>query len=214
MSAEAEHWEAAYSGGDAAVSWYQSEASTSLALIQAIADSDASVVDVGGGSSTLVDGLLASGDRRIAVLDLADNGLAISRQRLGSAADRVEWIVANVLEWRPPEPFDVWHDRAVLHFLTEEDERASYLASLRSALRVGGHAVIGTFAEDGPERCSGLAVRRYSPEELRTFLGPDFEFVSQRHELHQTPGGNQQSFNWLTARRLERLTSSSSSSSS
>ncbi len=202
MRAGAEHWEAAYSGGDASVSWYQSEATTSLELIQKVAAPHASVIDVGGGSSTLVDGLLASGHRNVAVLDLADNGLAISRHRLGAAAEQVDWIVANLLEWRSPELYDVWHDRAVLHFLTEDDERAQYLDALRSALEVGGHAVIGTFAEDGPERCSGLTVRRYSAEELRTFLGPEFEFVSEMHEHHQTPGGNQQSFNWLTARRI------------
>lgn len=202
MRAGAEHWEAAYSGGDATVSWHQSEASTSLELIQAATGSDASVIDIGGGSSTLVDGLVASGYREVTVLDLADNGLAISRHRLGPAAVQVDWIVADLLEWRPSESYDVWHDRAVLHFLTKENERAQYLDALRSALKIGGHAVIGTFAEDGPERCSGLDVRRYSPEDLRTFLGPDFEFVSETHELHQTPGGNQQSFNWLTARRV------------
>lgn len=202
MRAGAEHWEAAYSGGDASVSWYQPEARTSLKLIKAAAGPDASVIDVGGGSSTLVDGLVASGYRKITVLDLADNGLAISRHRLGPAAVQVDWIVANILEWRPSERCDVWHDRAVLHFLTKEDERTQYLDTLHSALEIGGHAVIGTFAEDGPERCSGLEVRRYSPEDLRTFLGPDFEFVSEMHELHETPGGNQQSFNWLTARRI------------
>lgn len=202
MDAGAEHWEAAYSGGDATVSWYQSEATTSLDLIQAVTGTDASVIDIGGGSSTLVDGLVANGFRKITVLDLADNGLAISRHRLGPAAAQVDWIVANLLEWTSPEPYEVWHDRAVLHFLTGEDERAQYLDALRTALKVGGYAVIGTFAEDGPEQCSGLAVRRYSPAELRSFLGPDFEIVSEMHELHQTPGGNQQSFNWLTARRI------------
>ena len=201
MRAGTEHWEAAYSGGDASVSWYQSEANTSLKLIQAAAGRDASVIDVGGGSSTLVDGLVESGYRKITVLDLADNGLAISRHRLGPAAVQVDWVVANILEWRPSERYDVWHDRAVLHFLTKDDERSRYLDTLHSALEIGGHAVIGTFAEDGPERCSGLDVRRYSPEDLRAFLGPDFEFVSEMHELHKTPGGNQQSFNWLTARR-------------
>lgn len=210
MDAGAEHWEAAYTGGDSSVSWYQSEATTSLELIQAVAGSDASVIDIGGGSSTLVDGLVANGFRKNTVLDLADNGLAISRHRMGPAAAQVDWIVANLLEWRSPELYDVWHDRAVLHFLTKENERAQYLDALRSALEIGGHAVIGTFAEDGPERCSGLDVRRYSPEALRTFLGSDFEFVSESHELHQTPGGNQQSFNWLTARRIGGPASSSS----
>ncbi|MGK2878601.1 MAG: class I SAM-dependent methyltransferase [Solirubrobacterales bacterium] len=201
MSSGTEHWNAAYSGGDSAVSWFQAEARTSLDLIGSVADSRASVIDVGGGSSRLVDGLIDRGHADLAVLDLADTGLEISRRRLGVKADDVEWIVADLLEWEPPRTYDVWHDRAVLHFLTDEDERQAYLAALRSALNVGGHAVIGVFAEDGPERCSGLAVRRYSLGDLRDLLGGDFETVGSMRELHRTPGGNQQAFNWLVARR-------------
>lgn len=196
------HWASAYGDGDTGVSWYQLEAETSQRLIASVAGSEASVIDVGGGSSPLVDALLARGHRDLAVLDLADNGLAISRQRLGAAAEDVEWIVANLLDWHPSRRYDVWHDRAVLHFLTEEDDRASYLETLRSAVELGGHVVIGVFAEDGPEKCSGLAVRRHAPEDLESFLGPDFDAVSSEREMHGTPGGNQQSFNWLTARRV------------
>jgi trans-aconitate methyltransferase len=123
--------------------------------------------------------------------------------RLGESAINVDWIVADLLSWRPSRKYDVWHDRAVLHFLTEESERSGYLDALRSALEVGGHVVIGVFAEDGPEQCSGLMVRRYSRGDLEDLLGPEFQSVDSTRELHGTPGGNQQSFTWLTARRVK-----------
>ncbi|MBJ7458549.1 MAG: class I SAM-dependent methyltransferase [Thermoleophilaceae bacterium] len=201
MHSGTEHWNAAYAGGDDAVSWFQVEARTSLDLIESVTQPDASLIDVGGGSSRLVDGLIERGHKDLAVLDLADSALAISRERLGPRAADVDWIVANLLDWESPRSYDVWHDRAVLHFLTSDEQRHSYLAAMRTALRVGGHAVIGVFAADGPEQCSGLEVRRYSPEDLRALLGSDFEPVSSVRELHGTPGGNQQAFNWLVARR-------------
>lgn len=197
------HWDRAYAGGGADVSWHQPRAATSLALIEAVAPAPrTAVIDIGGGASTLVDGLLAAGFTDITVLDLAADGLAIARRRLGDAASGVHWIAADLLAWNPPRRYGVWHDRAVLHFLVDDWQRARYRATLDRALEPGGHAVIGVFAEDGPERCSNLPVRRYAHNELADFLGEGFETIERRRELHETPSGKAQPFNWVVARRV------------
>lgn len=198
-----EHWNDAYAAGGYDVSWFQDHAGTSLDLIEfAVSRRETAMIDVGGGASTLVDGLLAEGFTDLTVLDLSADALAIARRRLGAAADRVAWIAADLLSWRPERAYGLWHDRAVLHFLIDDDLRARYLSVLDDALAKDGVAVIGVFAEDGPERCSNLPVHRYSPDESVAFLGDRFEILEQRREEHRTPSGRPQPFNWTVARKL------------
>lgn len=190
------HWEQVYTTKAAnAVSWYQPEARTSLALIAARVGPDAAILDVGSGASTLVDGLLAWGARHLAVLDIAASALALARTRLGQQAERVQWWVGDVHSVAlPAQGLDLWHDRAVFHFLTEPQDQARYARQLHAALRPGGHAIVATFALDGPVRCSGLPVARHSPESLATVLGPGLRLVQHLHEHHTTPGGARQAF--------------------
>ena len=192
------HWESVYrTKASTRVSWYQAEARLSLNLIRRAApDLDVPIIDVGGGASTLVDGLLSAGYRRVTVLDLSEAALALSRVRLGDRAMEAQWIEADILTARLPNGrFGVWHDRAVFHFLTKPEDRASYAMQLHSALRPGGHLIIATFAEDGPERCSGLPAVRYNPESLRTSLGGNLlSLVDAVTEKHTKPDGGVQPF--------------------
>ena len=159
------------------------------------------MLDAGGGASSLVDALLERGHRDVTVLDLAPAALAVARRRLGGAADRVAWVAADLLAGDPPRRFDVWHDRAVFHFLVDPGDRGRYVAVLRAALAPGGLALVATFAPDGPPRCSGLPVRRYDAEGLLAALGGGFSREATRREEHVTPGGTVQPFTWLAARR-------------
>ena len=200
-----EHWEAVYeTKAPDAVSWYQPSAIMSLALIQSFAPGhDTRIIDVGGGASVLVDELLAAGYREIAVLDIAQTALDGASMRLGAAGRAVTWIAGDVCEARlDTSAYDVWHDRAVFHFLTEADDRAAYMRQLRRALKPAGHVIIAAFAEDGPERCSGLPVVRYSCDAIHRELGDDFGMVATDRELHRTPGGSDQSFVYCVFRRL------------
>jgi trans-aconitate methyltransferase len=196
----AEHWDGRYAAaGATGVSWYQAHARTSVELIDAVGRTrDSAILDVGGGASTLVDDLLADGQRDVSVLDVSASALDIARRRLGDPPE-VTWIVADLLGWTPPRRWDLWHDRAVLHFLVDAGDRARYVALLRQALRRGGAFVIGTFADDGPTHCSGLAVRRYAATDLADLLG-DVTVVEERREVHRTPGGAAQPFTWLAGR--------------
>lgn len=198
-----EHWQGVYAKHAVdEVSWYQERPATSLALVRrAAAPPGAAVVDVGGGASRLVDALLDDGYVRVAVLDVSETALARARARLGERAGRVEWLAADVTRWRPARPFDVWHDRALFHFLVDSGERAAYRAALAAALRPGGHAILGTFAPDGPERCSGLPVVRYDAAALSAELGPAYRLVEELAEDHVTPAGKVQRFRFA---RLER----------
>lgn len=203
MSGDAGHWNAAYESGDDSVSWRQKETPHSLGLVRSVSEPENSVVDIGGGSSLLAGELLADGYRDITVVDISDAGMEIARDRLGEVAAKVEWVVADLLEWDPARDFDVWHDRAVLHFLTEPDDRRRYAELLRRSVAAGGYAVIGVFAEDGPEQCSGLPVRRHTHEDVGELLGEDFESISATRQVHVTPSGAEQPFNWVIARRLD-----------
>jgi ubiquinone/menaquinone biosynthesis C-methylase UbiE len=168
MSAK-QHWETIYrTKATTEVSWFQREAHVSLDLIRSVApDLDSAILDVGGGASTLVDGLIERGYRSVTVLDIAPAALAAARERLGPAADGVRWIVADALTHPlPPGSVDVWHDRALFHFLTSADDRRTYVAQVQRAVRPNGHVIVATFAAEGPTRCSGLEVRRYGPTEL------------------------------------------------
>jgi len=190
------YWDDRYADGDTHLSWYQEHARTSVELMDAVGRTpDTSVLDVGGGASTLVDDLLAGGQRDVTVLDVSAPALAIASRRLGAPAE-VTWMVADLLAWEPPRCWDLWHDRAVLHFLVDAQDRDTYVRLLRRALRPGGAFVIGTFAADGPTHCSGLPVQRYAAEDLAELLG-DVTVVERRREVHHTPGGAAQPFTWL-----------------
>lgn len=201
--AGAAHWDAVYgSRAEDAVSWFQESPATSLELLDSLAlPAPASLVDVGGGASRLVDALLGRGDVSVTVVDVAAQGLAHARRRLGPRESLVTWEVADVTRWRPGRPFDVWHDRAVFHFLVAADDRDRYRQVLRATVRPGGHVVAATFAQDGPEQCSGLPVVRYGPDRLHEALAPDWDRVTSRTQLHRTPWGGDQPFTWLVLRR-------------
>ena len=198
------HWDAAYESRDPAeVSWFQPTVTTSLVLVAALETSkDAAIVDVGGGVSLLVDTLIKRGYRDVSVLDISARALERLAARLGSGA-AVELMHDDLLSWRPNRQFDLWHDRAVFHFLVDQTDRAAYLQTLRSVVRTGGGVIVATFAPDAPEYCSGLPVSRYSPSELQEALGPDFAAIEALEEIHVTPTGAKQSFTWLAARRID-----------
>lgn len=195
------HWDAVYLGSDPTLrSWYQAECSVSLALFDALEISRSSaVIDVGGGESRLVDHLVAKGFSDVTVLDISDVALKVSSQRVGDEAS-VTWINQDLLTWQLERHFDVWHDRAVFHFLAPSDV-ALYRELLLGSLSSKGAVILGTFALEGPEYCSGLAVTRYGCDEISAFLGSEFEVIESRRELHTTPSGSVQPFTWIAARR-------------
>ena len=193
-----QHWEEVYSQkAEDTVSWFQVHPDVSLELIQAAAAAPADpLIDVGGGASRLVDHLLQAGFTDLTVLDISEAALERAGARLGTAALKVQWLAVDVTRWKPARLYRLWHDRAVFHFLTEAADRAAYLANLRAALKPGGHAVIASFAPDGPERCSGLPVQRYSPESLAAELGSAFRLKQGRTESHLTPAARVQQFQY------------------
>ena len=198
------HWETIYRTKDVhEVSWFQPEARRSLDLIMRVCpDRSAPIIDVGAGASVLVDNLLAAGYQDLSVLDLSEAALGISRDSLGTDSAKVKWIRADVLRAQFDErAYAVWHDRAVFHFLTDATDRQAYVEQVRRAVSPGGHVLVATFAEDGPEYCSGLPVVRYSAEGLHSEFGTDFQLVRSEHEDHRTPGGAEQSFLYCLCRR-------------
>jgi SAM-dependent methyltransferase len=191
------HWDQVYTDkGEKEVSWFQTNPASSLELIEAARATPASaIVDIGGGASCLVDVLVDRGFRDITVLDISERALAAAKARLGGRARTVQWAVSDVTTWRPDEAaFDVWHDRAAFHFLTDENDRAAYVARMSRAIKPLGHAIIATFALDGPERCSGLPVVRYDGRGLGEAIGSEFELIATRPQAHRTPRGLVQNF--------------------
>ncbi len=191
------HWERVYSSRAAdAVSWYQPHATRSLDLIRKVAGDAASrIIDVGGGASTLVDDLLAGGMSNLTVLDISTAALQVAQRRLAGQARHVQWIAADITQVQLGESaYDVWHDRAVFHFLTNPADRAAYVAQVRRAVRPGGHVIVAAFGPGGPEQCSGLPVVRYEPGQLHAQFGGRFELVDHVAEEHRTPAGQVQHF--------------------
>jgi SAM-dependent methyltransferase len=190
------HWNHVYeSSTPDSRSWYQAEPAVSLSLLAgAGVDPDARLLDVGGGTSLLVDRLLDRAFSNVGVLDVSGVAIEQARSRLGERAGRVEWYHSDIAHFRSPHPWDVWHDRAVFHFLTDEADREGYTRALASALRPGGHLIIAAFSPTGPERCSGLPTVRYSAQSLGETLGPDFEWIESVPESHETPAGRIQDF--------------------
>ena len=200
----ASYWERMYTLREPDdVGWYEEVPRVSMRRVgAAIAAGAESVIDIGGGASKLVDLLLDLGVPRVAVLDISASGLEVAKRRLGPRARDVEWIVADVTRVDDVGRFDVWHDRAVFHFLTDAADRARYVRLAERTLAPGGIAVMATFAPDGPERCSGLPVCRYAPEDLADQCGPGFLLVDSERYVHTTPRGVEQPFAYSTFRRL------------
>jgi len=197
MAEEPTRWEHVYQQKEEAeTSWFEDRPQFSLDLIAATgATSDAAIVDIGAGASRLVDCLLDRGFHRITVLDLSATALAKARARLPDDAP-IEWVVANVLDWQPSQCFAVWHDRAAFHFLTDATDQDAYLRVMNRALVPGGHVIIGTFAPDGPEKCSGLTVARYDATLLAERLGPGYRLIQSLMHDHITPWGSVQQFHF------------------
>jgi SAM-dependent methyltransferase len=197
------HWQNVYqTKGEQQVSWSQPSPEPSLALIERFAPGKgASIVDIGGGASRLVDALRERGYDHVTVLDLSDAALASAKARLGTEATSVQWVVADVTKWQPPQTFDIWHDRAAFHFLVDPRDREAYISRLHQGVKAGGHAIIATFALDGPEKCSGLPVQRYDHAALGAALGSAFALVHHQPHHHVTPWGAAQSFQFSVFKR-------------
>lgn len=198
----ADHWQNVYATkADDSVSWFEPSPALSVDLIGQTGIRCASVIDIGGGASRLVDALVSNGPRDVAVLDLSANALDIAKSRLGTAANAVEWIVGDVTKWQPSARYDIWHDRAAFHFLNAPNDQAAYARAVHAALKPGGVAIIGTFALDGPERCSGLPVTRHDAASVGKILGPDFTPVREERYHHRTPGGAVQKFQFSSLQK-------------
>ncbi len=191
------HWQGVYENkGETELTWFENRPETSLNFIKQSTATTDSIIDVGGGASRLVDEILALGYNDISVLDMSKQALLQSQQRLGEKAKLIQWLVADVTTWKPPQKYTLWHDRAVFHFLTLDKQRQEYLDVLSQSLTQNGTAVIATFALGGPEKCSGLDVERYSPETLSAVMGDEFLLVDSKHQQHRTPNGGVQIFQY------------------
>jgi SAM-dependent methyltransferase len=201
------HWENVYATkGEREVSWFQEDPAPSLELIALAGLSEgASVIDIGGGASRLVDALVERNIGQVTVLDLSAAALDAARerleQRLGGKAAGVQWVAADVTAWEPTRTYDLWHDRAAFHFLTDPADRSAYVERLKKAVKRGGYVIIGTFALDGPEKCSGLPIVRYDSASLSAILGSEFQLIDARRHDHATPWGAVQRFQFSTFRR-------------
>ncbi len=192
-----------------ALGWYEADPLTSLDLVAAaVARGGRSIIDIGGGASRLVDHLVDLDLDRIAVLDISEAGLAVARHRLGARADAIEWIVGDVTMLRGIGPFDIWHDRAAFHFLLDDASRRRYVRLAERTVRVGGAAIIATFADDGPERCSGMPVQRYEPAHLAEAFAKGFRLAGSVRYMHHTPAGVPQQFQYSTLERVRATTGS------
>ena len=192
-----QHWEKVYATkAPEAVSWFAPHLETSLNLIhQATQNKNAAIIDIGGGEATLVDDLLAEGYQDVSVLDISQNAIDVARARIGEKSEQVRWYCADITSATLPQhAFDVWHDRAVFHFLTEDAQRLKYVEQVMRSVKHGGHVIISTFGPEGPEKCSGLDVVRYDASGLHGQFGKIFKLINSSTELHQTPMGTTQQF--------------------
>jgi SAM-dependent methyltransferase len=197
-----QHWDTVYSTKEHTdVSWFQANPALSLHFITSVSDSTASVVDIGAGESLLVNFLFDNGYSDLTVVDISEKALSALRSRLGDAARHVTFAVVDITQWEPDHSFDVWHDRAVFHFLTDDQSRSSYIRIAGRSIREGGHLIIGTFADDGPEQCSGLPTARYSLEALASLFHEEFAIVTTQREEHTTPWGSSQNFSWVVLQK-------------
>ncbi|MBE7734179.1 class I SAM-dependent methyltransferase [Devosia faecipullorum] len=198
------HWQGVYSSkSEQQVSWFQERPEPSVALMELVgARPTDAIIDIGGGASRLVDFLVAAGHTDLSVLDLSPEALNVAKARLGQHSEHVKWIVADAVDWSPPQNYDIWHDRAAFHFLTEPRQQQAYIERMSSALAPGGRVIFGTFAPDGPEKCSGLPIVRHDAASLIALLGDNFKLVDTRRHDHVTPWDSVQKFQFSTFRRL------------
>lgn len=198
----ADHWNSVYSAkAPDAVSWYAPHLDTSLQLIKRVAPKWPAIIDVGGGESTLVDDLLAEGYRYLTVLDISAEAIEVAKKRFGVLSSYVNWRVADITKADlPPNCYDVWHDRAVFHFLTNEDDRRAYVERVANSMKPGGHVIVATFGPQGPTQCSGLNVVRYDADTLHAEFGKAFRLMNSHTEVHRTPGGTEQQFLYCLCR--------------
>ena len=202
MSGTSAHWEDVY-GAKAVtdLSWFESEPTVSLDMIGRFAGPGASVIDIGAGASLLADRLIARGHTDVAVLDVSSKALETVRDRFAGAHDSPQFVVADVTTWQPPRTWDVWHDRAVFHFMVTQEMRDGYVRAMAAAVRPGGHAIVATFSPEGPEQCSGIPVVRHSADDLAARFSGAFDLVEHASHVHTTPWGADQSFTWVVLRR-------------
>ena len=207
------HWEQIYNTKPPTeVSWYQTYPSLSIKLINATGiKKEENIIDVGGGASLLVDYLLDSSFTKLAVLDISHAAIKLAKHRLGKRANNVEWFEADVTEFQSPHKFELWHDRAVFHFLTDEEDRKRYMRVLKDTMTPSGHLIIATFAIDGPKKCSGLDVVRYDAKSLSAQVGSEFELLEEIDETHMTPANVEQKFTYFRFKRLSNLMSATHS---
>lgn len=199
-----EHWEKVYATKSVdQVSWYREHLENSLQMIIGTGvDKTAAIIDVGGGASTLVDDLLNDGFGDVAVLDISSKAIEKTKKRLGNQSEKVEWIVADITKAKLPQNYyDIWHDRAVFHFLTERQDRKKYVELVMKSVKVGGHIIVASFGENGPQKCSGLDVVRYNPGSMHSEFGSDFELVNSLNETHKTPFETTQEFIYCYCRK-------------
>lgn len=201
-----DHWDNAYGKRSSTeVSWYQAHPTVSLELIASTGiDHDRRIIDVGGGASVLVDQLLEEGFKDLTVLDISSIGINYAQKRLGKRAKEVIWMEADIINFNSSMPYDLWHDRAVFHFLTDAEDRKKYMKCMDRALNPGGHVIISTFAIDGPPKCSGLTIERYDPEKMEAEIGDSFELVASISEAHRTPLNKEQKFTYFYFRKAGR----------
>ncbi len=199
-----EHWENVYQANSAQeVSWYQEKATVSLSIVQALKlRKESRIIDVGGGASTFVDGLLLARFEDICVLDLSSHALDIAKRRLGGCATKVCWLVEDITLLEPKKRYDFWHDRAVFHFLTQNKDRAKYKEVLNSSVRLGGYVMIAAFSIGGPEQCSGLNIVQYDVDAIKKELGVEFQLMDERIERHVTPSGKEQLFRYFVFQKI------------
>jgi ubiquinone/menaquinone biosynthesis C-methylase UbiE len=205
MATRKEHWDSVYAAkAPRELTWFREHLDTSLRMIRNTgAVKDAAIIDVGGGNSTLVDDLLEGGSVDVSVLDISSKAISDSKERVGERGDDVEWIVADITKIElPPDRYDIWHDRAVFHFLTDDEDRRRYVDLVMRSLKRGGHIIVASFSLDGPQKCSGLDVMRYSPETMHDEFGDTFRLVESIPETHIAPSGKIQDFVYCYCRKV------------
>lgn len=198
MANTTKHWHSVWRNKDQKqLSWYQKNADLSISLIQKVGNKNAKIIDVGAGASTLVDGLLNLGFGRISLVEISEQALDLTQKRLGDNAAKIQFINQNILHFEPKTTFDIWHDRAVFHFLTASTEQQTYIKILDNCLKIGGHFILATFAPSGPKQCSNLEIVQYDQHKITNLLPAHFELIEVNSETHKTPDGSSQDFNYF-----------------
>jgi len=196
------HWENVYTEKQPQeVSWYQKEPTVSLEIIKHFSDKNSRIIDIGGGTSMLIDYLLKIGYSNLALLDISSKAIEHVRNRIADGASNIEWFEKDITEFVPPHPYDIWHDRAVFHFLTDIESRQLYVKVLKNAVKLGAHIIIAAFAKGGPKKCSGLDIVQYDNPSIQLELGDNFILIDSKFETHITPSGNEQQFTYFVFQR-------------